>query len=244
MTQTEAQDIRVNGVAVTDEGMANAESAAVYELLRQQVLNQQLLEDGADDDAMAAAIEQLLLRDVAVPQADDAACRRYFNAHAADYVLGERVGVRHILFGVTPGVPVAALLEQAQRVLQAVLAAPERIGELARQYSNCPSGAEGGHLGLLSRGDTVPEFEQSLFGGQTIGVLPQLVRTRYGFHVVVIEAREAGQALSYAQVQRQVAQQLQAAALKRALSQYVQVLAGQAELAGVALEQADSPLLR
>ncbi|MBM3116840.1 peptidylprolyl isomerase [Jeongeupia naejangsanensis] len=245
MTHSEdGSGIRVNGVVVNDDGMANAESAAVYELLRQQVLDRQLLPNDADDDAMAAAIEELLLREVAVPQVDEQACRRYFDAHAADYVVGERVGVRHILFGVTPAVPVPALLEQAQRVLQAVLAAPERIGELARQYSNCPSGAEGGHLGLLERGDTVPEFEQSLFGGPTIGVLPQLVRTRYGFHVVVIEAREAGRTLDYAQVQHQVAQQLQASALKRALSQYVQVLAGQADLAGVTLEQAETPLLR
>ncbi|AOY00165.1 hypothetical protein BJP62_06700 [Jeongeupia sp. USM3] len=234
----------VNGIPVNEDGMANGESAAVYELLRQQVLHEQLLPDEADDEAMAAAIEQLLLRDVAVPMADDAACRRYFDAHEAEYVVGERIGVRHILFGVTPGVPVAALLEQAQRVLQAVLAAPERIGELARRYSNCPTGADGGSLGLLSRGDAVPEFEQALFGGRTIGVLPQLVRTRYGFHVVVIESREPGHALHYEQVQAQVARQLQTVALKRALSQYVQVLAGQAELTGVQLAQADSPLLR
>ncbi|GHD68692.1 peptidylprolyl isomerase [Jeongeupia chitinilytica] len=236
--------IRINGIAVDAGELASAESAAVYELLRQHAQAQGLLDPQAEDDDVQSAIEELLARDVVVPEVDEPACRRYFDAHAGDYVVGERVAVRHILFRVTQGVPVPALLNQAQQVLQAVLAEPGRMGEQARQYSNCPTGADGGALGWLARGDAVPEFEQRVFGGQTIGVLSQLVRTRYGFHVVAIEAREPGRALDFEQVRQQVSRQLQTGALKRALSQYVQLLAGKAEVEGVELAQADSPLLR
>ncbi|BCL76000.1 peptidyl-prolyl cis-trans isomerase [Jeongeupia sp. HS-3] len=234
----------VNGQVLASDGMANVESAAVYELLRQRAVGLGLLDATADPEAVELAVEALLERDVQVPEADEAACRRFYDAHAADYVLGERVGVRHILFRMSPAVPVAALLNKAQEVLQEVLSQPALMSDCARRWSNCPSSEAGGSLGLLSRGDTAPEFEQAVFGGQSIGVLPQLVRTRYGFHVVAVDAREPGKQLSFEQVKLQVSRQLHAAALKRALSQYVQLLAGEAQLSGVELEQADSPLLR
>ncbi len=59
----------------------------------------------------------------------------------------------------------------------------EAFEDLARQYSDDPSGANGGDLGTFARGAMVPEFEEAAFAlnaGETSGV----VTTRFGFHLI------------------------------------------------------------
>ncbi|MBN9406366.1 MAG: peptidylprolyl isomerase [Burkholderiales bacterium] len=237
-------DLAVNGVPVDPASWPSPQLAAVHELLRQRAQALQLLAEGADAQAVAQAIEQLLLREVAVPEPTPAECRRWYDAHLARYRSGELVHARHILFQVTPGTPVPAVRAQAERTLKELMAQPALFGERARTQSNCPSGAQGGQLGQLQRGATVPEFEQALFSGTQLGVLPGLVNTRYGFHIVAVDQRVPGEQLPFEAVHERVAAELRNAAERRALGQYVRVLAGQAELDGVALDAAASPLVQ
>jgi peptidyl-prolyl cis-trans isomerase C len=90
----------------------------------------------------------------------------------------------------------------------------------------------------------VPEFEQAVFGGEATGVLAQLVRTRYGFHVVAVDRREPGRPVPFEQVRGRIAAWLEARVRERALAQYVQVLAGDAEIAGCDLAAGTSPLVQ
>jgi peptidyl-prolyl cis-trans isomerase C len=101
---------------------------------------------------------------------------------------------------------------------------PQCVAELARELSNCPSGAQGGSLGQLGRGDTVPEFERALFGSDTIGVLPDLVTTRFGFHVVFVARRIPGRVPSYEEARAAVAALLRRRSMERALGEYVRGL--------------------
>jgi len=145
---------------------------------------------------------------------------------------------------VTPGTPVPAIRGVAEAILQEVRAQPELFAARAREKSNCPSGAQEGQLGQLQRGATVPEFEKAIFAGNELGVLPRLVATRYGFHIVAVDLRIPGELLPYDAVAERVANELRTAAERRALGQYVRVLAGDAELDGVTLEAATSPLVQ
>ena len=236
--------ITVNHTPVDVADWPSPQLAAVHELLRQRAVALQLLGSDADVDACAAAIEQLLAREVSVPEPTPAECRRWYDAHPARFRSGELVHARHILFQVTPGTPVPAVRAQAECTLQEVMAQPALFAERARTLSNCPSGAQGGQLGQLQRGATVPEFEQAVFGASQLGVLPSLVNTRYGFHIVAVDRRVPGEQLPFEAVQPQVADELRGAAERRALSQYVRVLAGQAKIEGVALDAAASPLVQ
>lgn len=236
--------VTVNRVAVDPADWPSPQLAAVHELLRQRAQALQLLAEGADAQATTQAIEQLLAREVAVPEPTPAECRRWYDAHLARFRSGELVHARHILFQVTPGTPVPAVRAQAERTLKELMAQPALFDERARTQSNCPSGAQGGQLGQLQRGATVPEFEQALFNGAQLGVLPGLVNTRYGFHIVAVDARVPGEQLPFEAVQPRVASELRQAAERRALSQYVRVLAGQADIEGVELDAAASPLVQ
>lgn len=194
------------------------------------------LEEGADPDTLVFASpdeEQALLLRVLEhevpwksPGADEA--RRWFDAHAEKYRTGARRSVAHVLYGVTPRVPVGALREHAERRLKEVLADPARFEALAREESNCPSGAEGGALGGIERGETVPEFEQAVFEARAPGVLPLLVATRYGFHIVRVDAIDEGRAPSFDACREAVERDLATDAWLTACRQYLQRLSDDA----------------
>lgn len=236
--------MKVNGIIINEAAGDSPQLAAVQELLRQRALELDLLSADADDNTTAAAIEQVLQCDVDVPEPTTQECRRWYDAHAERYSTGELIHARHILFQVTPGTPVAAVRSVAEAMHMELRANPELFEQRARDKSNCPSSAQGGQLGQIQRGSTVPEFEKAVFEGSTIGVLPKLVQTRHGFHIVAVDKRIPGEQLPFDAVAEKVADELRGASEERALSQYVRMLAGQADLEGVELDAAASPLVQ
>ena len=249
---------RINGVALHAPGEQLPadllRQRACTELLRQQAQQEGLLSpddvpglDGATSEAATQAIEQLLERALQVPEPTEEACRRYHAAHPTLGGEGERLRLRHVLFAVTPGVDVKLLRQRAEAVLLDLRCADDggaRFAEAARQWSNCPSGQQGGELGWLSQADCAPEFARDIFGKAEVGVLSRLVHSRFGLHVVEVCERQPGQVLPFEDVQASVALLLRQQTWVNALRQYLQLLAGAAEVEGVQLDAADTPLVQ
>lgn len=236
--------ITVNGVAVDATGHASPEAGAVRELLRQRAVAAGLAAGEATGAETDAAVERLLETEVSTPEPGEGECRRFYDAHPAEFASGELAFARHILFQVTAGAPVPAIRAKAELTLAELAKDPSKFEQLARELSNCPSGQQGGSLGQLGRGETVPEFEQALFNGSYTGIYPQLVKTRFGFHVLAVDRREAGRRLPFEATRPRIAQRLRERALRKALQQYVRVLAAGAVIEGVELDAAKSPLLQ
>jgi peptidyl-prolyl cis-trans isomerase C len=110
--------------------------------------------------------------------------------------------------------------------------------------SNCPTGADGGALGWLTADDCAPEFGREIFGRPEVGVLPRLVHSRFGLHVVEVLARQPGIEPAFEAVKSAVAQALRQQAFATALRQYLLLLAGNARVEGVQLDRADTPLVQ
>lgn len=250
---------RINGVplnlATEALGPDALRQRACTELLRQAAQRDGLLDaadartdDGVVSEAASQAIDAWLERELQLPEPSEEACRRHHAAHAARYRTGERVRARHILFAVTPGMDVVALRNRAEACLLDVRChdgrADDSFGKAARELSNCPSGERGGELDWLVAADCAPEFARELFGHAEVGVLPRLVHSRFGLHVVEVLAREAGTAQPFAAVQGAVRLALRQQAWVTALRQCLQVLAGEAEVEGVALDATDTPLVQ
>ena len=249
---------RINGVALNAPHELLDEEAlrqrACTELLRQAAQQAGLLSAddvpgalGAISTAASDAIEQLLDRELPVPDPSEEACRRYHEAHPAAHAQGERAQLRHVLFAVTPGVDVKQLRLRAEALLIDLRCADDggaKFAEAAAQWSNCPSGQQGGDLGWLTRADCAPEFAREVFGSAEIGVLARLVHSRFGLHVVEVVAREAGQQPAFEDVRQAIALTLRQQAWVNALRQYLQLLAGAAVVEGVALDAAESPLVQ
>jgi peptidyl-prolyl cis-trans isomerase C len=230
---------------------------ACTELLRQAAQRARLLDqgdapsaDGVISEAATTAIDALLEQHLGLPEPSEEACRRHHAMHEARYSTGERVRVRHMLFAVTPGVDVVALRKRAEAALLDVrchdgsIATSGGFAAAARQLSNCPSGADGGELGWLSSADCAPEFGRELFGHTEVGVLPRLVHSRFGLHVVEVLERDPGRPQSFEAVRGAVATALRQQSYVTALRQYLQLLAGEAVIEGVDLNSAATPLVQ
>ena len=194
---------------------------------------------------MDAAVESLLAREVPRPAVDDAACRRYFEANPERFCTPVTAEIRHILLAAPPDdVGARAKAEErAETLIDEAANGDETIGALAARYSDCPSATDGGHLGAVGRGQTVPEFEDVVLRLEA-GLARRPVETRYGFHVVEVIAREGGEPLSYEQVSHLIADYIRERSWRRAVSQYIGQLAADAEIEGVDLEVPDSPLVQ
>lgn len=248
----------VNGVALhtVDDTLSADElrQRACSELLRQAAMNEGLLSaddapsaDGILSEEASGAIETLLEQQLVIPEPSEEACRRHHAARLASYSSGERVQVRHILFAVTQGVDVAALRNRAETTLLDVRCHDGQDSDAAfvkatSTLSNCPSGADGGNLGWLMATDCAPEFAKELFGQAEVGVLPRLVHSRFGLHVVEVLKREAGVAAAFESVRGAVAMSLRQHAYVTALRNYLGLLARQAVVLGTAIESTEAPL--
>lgn len=255
MSTTTVEAATINGIALHTPGeQLSADllrQLACTELLRQEAVALGHLRDSGDprdtSNSVSEAIEALLEHEVQVPEPTEAACRRFFEAHPTRYARGERLALRHILFAVTPGVDVNALRQRAEALLFELRCAEpgsNAFANAACQWSNCPTGAQGGELGWTTRDDCAEEFAQEVFGQQTIGILPRLVQSRFGFHVVELTARESGIQPEFEDVRQAVALRLKQQAWTNALRQYLRVLAGRARIEGVDLEGTLTPLVQ
>lgn len=254
---------RINGVALhaghETPSTEQLRQRACSELLRQAAMRCGLLPatdpapvDGVPSEAASQAIDAWLERELQLPEPSEEACRRHHAAHPARYREGQRVRLRHVLFAVTPGMDVVALRNRAEACLLDVRChdgkagggASTGFGQAARELSNCPSGAQGGELGWLTPAECAPEFAREIFGQVEVGVLPRLVHSRFGLHVVEVLEREGGEPQPFESVRGAVAMALRQQSYVTALRQCLQLLAGQAAIEGVDLDAASTPLVQ
>ena len=104
--------------------------------------------------------------------------------------------------------------------------------------------AVGGSLGQLSRGQSVPEFEELVFRLGEGELAGRLLETRFGLHIVQVLRKVEGQLLPYETVKSEIAAFLDRQSSQRAIHQYLHILVGQAVIEGMVLEGADSPLVQ
>lgn len=261
VTSQELPTARINGIALHPAGQRPLEDElrerAYTELLRQRAVAQGLLAPHGGElapeptDAERQVLEDMVDADVHSPQPQDDECLRYYQAHTAQFRIGQALHVRHILFAVTPGINVQALAVHAEKALLELThkdTPPTRFAELAGELSNCPTSMQGGDLGWIGPDDCAPELARELFHQPhhqgSVGVHPMLVHSRFGFHIVEILERREGTVPQYAEVQERIARQLAMQSRARALHQYMALLAGDAELEHIALDAADSPLVQ
>ena len=257
---TSPEAASINGVALHAPGERLDEAAlrefAWSELLRQEAVRQGLLPAHQDDRAPALThgdqevIEAMLERTIPVPVPADEECRRYYESRKTHFVQGARVHARHILFAVTPGVDVGKLAARAEQALLELShkdVDAGRFADLAGELSNCPSGAAGGDLEWIGPQDCADELARELFHQSPlpgIGLRPRLVHSRYGFHILEVLERQEGRLPAFDEVRERIALQLAQQSRAKALHQYIQLLAGSAEVTGVELAGAASPLVQ
>lgn len=218
---------------------AAARALVVRELLRREIERLGLTEDaqaGPGESADEAAIRLLIEREAPVPEVSEAACQQYYEQNPSRLRAPDRLQVRHILLAAAPDDAHARgrACEQGEALIAELRAHPERFTEFAQRHSHCPSRDEGGELGWIERGDTTPEFERQLFMLRP-GLAGMTVESRWGHHVVMIDAIERGAALPFEQVRGRIAAYLETQARQNAIHQYLHILSERYPVRGLAL---------
>ncbi len=230
---------------------AATRALVVRELLSQRARALDLVaeprsEGGLRETDEEALIRMLLEAEVQTPSAEEADCRRYYQSNLARFRSPDLYEPLHILLKAASGdqAAYAEAVTQAEVVLAEVRQFPDRFESIAKALSACPSSSDGGRLGQVAQGDTTPEFEtalQSMAAGQ---ICPDVVRTRYGVHVIRLDRKVEGAVLPFEQVRERIAAYLEASSSRRAAAQYVTLLAGQAVISGFSIAGATSPLVQ
>lgn len=68
------------------------------------------------------------------------------------------------------------------------IAKGEKFEDLAKEYSQCPSGSQGGDLGTFFQGQMVPEFDKVVFNDE-LNVVHGPVQTQFGYHLLETTSR-------------------------------------------------------
>ncbi len=222
--------------SLDESRLAAARAVAVREILCRRAIELDLLAaDATAEPAIVQAIEDVLEQEVYVPQADEAECKAWFEAKGSELRSPDLLEAQHILFAAAPDDPVgrATALAAATATLAEVERAPDRFEVLAKAHSACPSANQGGWLGQIVRGTTVPEFETYLFSLEEGETCAAPVPTRYGYHIVRLLRRANGRPLPYPAVRDQVARQLEDRAYLKALRTYIKGLATRYRVEGL-----------
>lgn len=240
-----------SGATPKEAWQAATRALVVRELLLQRARSlglraEPLSEDGVHETNEEALLRTLLETEVRTPKADEASCRRYYQANLGRFRSQDLFEPLHILFKAQRDDAAAfgKAVAQAEAALAEVNASPACFELLAKALSDCSSASEGGRLGQIARGDTTPEFEAVLLSLEEGQVYPEPVRTRYGVHIVKLERKVAGEILPFEQVHDRIAAYLEESSWRRAMAQYVTLLAGQAQITGFEMSGAASPLVQ
>ena len=193
--------------------------------------------DGRRETEEEALIRGLVEKEVAVPEPDEATCRRYYEQNRSRFRSETIFEAAHILFAAREDDAEAYAEARAAAVaaLEDLKRRPEGFSALAKAHSACPSAEQGGNLGQVTAGQTTPEFEQALAALSPGEICQAPVKTRYGLHVIRLDRRIDGAELPFEAVARQIAEYLQENVTRRATAQYVARLVSKAEIAGIDL---------
>ena len=168
---------------------------------------------------------------------DEAAARAVYDRDPGAFRAPTLYAAAHILLPAPPGD--AAARAEATALAETLIAAlardPGAFDRLAREHSACPSREAGGRLGQILAGETVPEFEAGLDALAPGEIAPQPVETRYGVHVLRLDARAAGDVPPFETVAPRIRAALEKRAWSEAARAFVAALAETAEIVGVDL---------
>jgi len=167
--------------------------------------------------------------------------KSYYDLHQDQYRVPEEVKVSHILIK-TPALGADGKVdekgvEEARKKAEDILKQLKggaKFEDLAKKYSEDPgSGKQGGDLGWIGRGRTVPEFEKTAFSLPK-GQLSDLVKSSYGFHIIRVEDKHEPHLKTIDEVKSQIEPLIKQQKAGRMIENAANALLDQARKEGLA----------
>ena len=117
---------------------------------------------------------------------DDLEIKKFFEENKENYDVDASVDANIVNFVVEPtDLDIEKAKEKANKILKEVNST--NFSEMAKKYSEGPSAPNGGELGWFGKGQMIPEFETAAFKGEVGEVYPEIVKSKFGYHIIFVE---------------------------------------------------------
>jgi peptidyl-prolyl cis-trans isomerase C len=184
-----------------------------YELaLKQNNITEDQLREDIRENLPVQEVQKRVAGDA---EPSDEEIQNYYEKNKeAQFTTPEQRCVRHILFNKDQK-------EKAEDIKQQLENGGD-FAKLAKEHSQDPGSAEnGGDLGCLGKGETVPEFEQAAFGAEQ-GEIVGPVQTEFGYHILQVTDVKPEQTRSLQEVESQIRSQLATEKQSEAFNKWIE----------------------
>jgi peptidyl-prolyl cis-trans isomerase C len=197
---------------------------------------------GKREMAEESQIRQLLESRVPVPEVEEQACLAYYEERSEHLRSPELFEASHILFAAPPGDAEGEAKAKAASLsaLEELSRQPGRFEAMAQEFSDCPSKSGGGRLGQLGPGQIAPELEAVLARLEPGETAREPVKSRWGFHILRLDARKNGERLPFGYVRDKIAAHLGERQWRRDVAAFIETLVARAQIEGLDMARTEA----
>lgn len=141
----------------------------------------------ARKEILAQTAINSVLKDVTVTEEE---MQAFYKENPEHFAEPESAHAKHILVDTE---------EKATEIMTSIEKGEVAFEDAAKEFSSCPSNAQGGDLGEFGRGQMVPEFDQVAFEAE-IGKIVGPVKTQFGYHLIKVEGRKEASVMPFEDV--------------------------------------------
>ena len=145
----------------------------------------------ARKEILAQVAINSVLKDIAVTEEE---MQTFYKENPDHFTEGETVHAKHILVDTE---------EKALEIMESIVKGDAVFEDAAKEFSSCPSNAQGGDLGEFGRGQMVPEFDQAAFEAE-IGKVVGPVKTQFGYHLIKVEEKKEASVMPFDEVKAHI----------------------------------------
>jgi len=231
--ESQKKGVRIDGVEI-DKRLTALRKRFSSEVEFQNALNQMNLSVDSIEYQFrqSLAIQQYVDKEIALKvTVSEKEVRTYYDENAEKFKEPEQVRASHILIQVAPGADEAEKTSARQKLtdVQNKLKKGGDFSALAKEFSQGPSGANGGDLGYFGRGQMVKPFEEAAFALKP-GEVSDIVETNFGYHLIKVVDKQSEGVIAYQDIKDRLQQYLVQTEVQKRVDQHVKDLKEKAEI--------------
>jgi peptidyl-prolyl cis-trans isomerase C len=153
----------------------------------------------------------------------DKETKSYYSSHQGDFKKSEMVKARHILIKIEPQADDSQKAEARKKIedIQNRLKKGEDFVSLAKEFSQCPSGAKGGDLGYFTHGQMVKPFSDKAFA-LAPGEVSNIVETEFGYHIIQSIDKKPATTIAYKDIKEKLQKYLKQKEVMKQVGEYTE----------------------
>ncbi len=235
------QETRKRNITPPKEAVDKGVAAFKADYKSDEEFKKSLASEGkTPEDVRRIIAEELAIRELTAQlTADltvtDADVNTYYNTHKEEFALPEMVRARHILVAYPQNATDAqkkTVRAKADDLLKKAQVKGADFSKLARENSDDAGTKDaGGDLGFAMRGTFVKSFEDAVFNSPA-GLVPRVIETEYGIHLIKIEQKEPARTLKFDEIKanEQLRFALRQSKIKKRLDTQINALKAKAKI--------------